>query len=445
MRGSVHRCLDGHRSAGGPRRHGVQIGMRTRTVAVIGLAAIVAAGAWLQATGSWPPALLALLATGTEKAKGQGGARPQQGPPPEVTASQPVRRPAVEWDEFSGRFEAVDVVELRARVSGYLIETHVKDGQDVKRGDLLYTIDPRPFERAVAQAKAELDQAKVRVSNARLDVDRGRPLVDRRVISEKTFDDRESLVRDGEAQVKVAEARLLTAELDLSYARIIAPVSGRLGRAGVTVGNWVSSGTSSGSTSLGTIVSQDPIQIYFDVSEANALKYKRFAAGENRSGVDALKGMKVGVGLADEPGFPHAGQLDFVDNRLDTGTATWRARAVLDNRRGLFSPGMFGRVRISGEGEKTATLLPDEAIGTDQTSRFVYVVSEDGMAQRRGVTLGPVVDGLRIVREGVTPDDWVVVRGVQKVRPGQKLAVKREPIKVSDAPQQPNTPAVSKR
>lgn len=412
--------------------------MRTRTIALILLIAATAAGAWLHAAGKLPPALAALVSGGAEKARGQGGGGGGSGPgpaarPPEVTASQPARRKVTEWDEYVGRFEAVDAVELRARVSGYLTEIHVTDGQDVRQGDLLYTIDPRPFERAVELTRAELEQAKVKVANARLDVDRGRPLLDRKVISEKTFDDRESLVRDAEAQVRVVEARLKAAELDLSYTRITAPVSGRLGRSIVTVGNWVSSGTASGSTTLSTIVSQDPIQIYFDVSEANALKYKRQAAAQDRDGKDALKGVTVGVGLPDETGFPHAGRLDFVDNRLDTGTATLRARAVVENRKGLFSPGMFGRVRVSGDGEKLALLVPDEAVGTDQASRFVYVVGEDGQAQRRTVRLGPLADGLRIVRDGIAAEDWIVVRGTQKVRPGQPLTIKREPIKVSGA------------
>lgn len=411
--------------------------MRTRSIAVVTLAGLAAVAAWAHWQGKWPQGLVALIEGGVEKARGQGGAAgagsQSAARPAEVTASQPARRAVTEWDEYVGRFEAVDAVELRARVSGYLTEVHVADGQYVKQGDLLYTIDPRPFERVVELAKAELEQAQVRVSNSRLDVDRGRPLLDRKVISEKTFDDRESLVRDAEAQVKVAEARLKSAELDLSYTRITAPVSGRLGRNIVTTGNWVSSGTSSGASILTSIVSQDPIRIYFDVSEANALKYKRQATRQQRSGTDALKGLPVGVGLPDESGFPHTGTLDFVDNRLDAGTATLRVRAIIENGAGLFSPGMFGRVRVTGEGERMALLVPDEAVGTDQASRFVYVVGEDGMAQRRGVKLGPIADGLRVVRAGISAEDWIVVRGVQKVRPGQRLAVKREPIKVSDA------------
>lgn len=406
--------------------------MRTRILALVFALALGAGAAWFYSQGNLPQQITQLLKGGPEKAVGQGGAGAGSAPPAQVTASQPVRRPVVEWDEYVGRFEAVDTVEIRARVNGYLTEVHVVDGQEVDKGDLLYTIDPRPLERAVALAKAELEQARVKVANAQLDVDRGRPLVDRKVISEKTFDDRASLVRDAEAQVRVADARLKAAELELSYARITAPVAGRMGRSIVTTGNWVSGGASSGATLLSTIVSQDPIQVYFDVSEANALKYKRQAAARSKNGPDALKGIAVGIALPDEHGFPHTGRLDFVDNRLDAGTATLRVRAIVDNKSGLFSPGMFGRVRVSVEGEKVSLLVPDEAIGTDQASRFVYVAGADGKAERRAVRLGPLADGLRIVREGVQPEDWIIVRGVQRVRPGQALAVKREPITVSD-------------
>lgn len=378
-----------------------------------------------------PGAVLAVLSGGPERSRGQGGAAPQQGAPPEVTASQPLKRAVTEWDEYTGRFDAVESVDIRARASGYLVEVHVRDGQDVKKGDLLYTIDPRPFERAVALASAELEQARVRVANARLDVERGKPLADRRIISEKTQDDRENILRDAEAAVVVSEARLRSVELDLAYTRIVAPVSGRLGRSIVTVGNWVSSGTSNGATLLATIVSQNPIHIYFDVSENNALKYRRQAGAAGSAA--QLEGMPVGIGLPDETGFPHAGQLDFVDNRLEQGTATLRARAVIANPKGLFTPGMFARVRLAGETERPTILIPDEAIGTDQAARFVYVVAEDGSAQRRPVRLGQVVDGLRVVRDGVTTDDWVVTRGIQKVRPGQKVAVRREQIKISEA------------
>lgn len=353
--------------------------------------------------------------------------------PPEVTVSQPASRNVVEWDEYTGRFQAVEAVEVQARVSGYLTKVNFTDGQEVNAGDLLFEIDPRPFEHALEQAEAELDQAKVRVNNAKLDVERGRPLLKRNFLSQKTFDDRENVVREAEAAVKVAEARVKAAELNLSFSRVTAPISGRMGRTMVTPGNFISGGgTDDGASILTTIVSQDPIYIYFDVSQNNALKYSRLSQTDGR-GADAMIGAKVGIGLPDEEGFPHPGRLDFLDNRLDQGTGTLRARAVIDNKTGLFSPGMFARVRLKGSAEYPAVMLPDEAIGTDQASRFVYVVGEDGIPERKVVKLGPLIDGLRVVRSGVDPHDWIVVRGHQRVRPGQKITPKRSPIAVSQA------------
>jgi len=358
---------------------------------------------------------------------------PSPPPAPELTVSQPIARDVIEWDEYLGRFDAVEEVKMQARVSGYLTNVNFTDGQNVNAGDLLFTIDPRPFERALEQATAQLDQTKVQVSNAALDVDRGRPLLKREIISRKTFDDRENLVREAEAAVKVAEARVKTAELELSFTRILAPISGRIGRALVTPGNFVSGGgTDSGSTILTTIVTQDPIYIYFDVSENNALKYQRLA-GSNSSGGSGLVGAAVGVGLADEEGFPHDGKLDFLDNRLDFGTGTLRARAVVSNATGLLSPGMFARVRLHGSPEYEAVLLPDEAIGTDQTSRYVWVVGPDDVPVRKTVKLGPIIDGLRVVRKGVEPDDWIVTKGQQRVRPNMKIVPKKTPLQVSQA------------
>lgn len=366
-------------------------------------------------------------------AKGRGGA-PAQGPALSVTVSQPIERTVVEWDEYTGRFDAIDVVDIRARVSGYLTEVHFTDGQYVKVGDLLYVIDPRPFERALDLARAELDQAKVRVDNANLDVVRGRPLAERKVISEKTQDDRENLLRDAESAVKVAEARVKSAELDLSFTRIMAPISGRIGRSLVTAGNFVSSGGSISTTSLATIVSQDPIYIYFDVSENNYIKYKRLAQSGHQAGASEL-GAAVEIALPDEKGFPRQGRLNFLDNRLDGSTGTLRTRAVVDNKSGLFSPNLFARVRVTSSAPYTALLLPDEAIGTDQVNRFVYVVGDDGVPQRRPVDLGSLSDGLRVVRDGIKAGDWVIVKGIQRVRPGVAVAAKREALNVSQAVQ----------
>jgi RND family efflux transporter MFP subunit len=365
----------------------------------------------------------------------QGQANPQAAgpPPPGVVVSKPIQREIVEWDEYTGRFDAVETVEVRARVSGYLDEIHYKDGQTVKQGELLYVIDRRPFERALDQARAELLAATTKVDNANLDVERGKPLVERRVMSEKSFDDRANLLREAQAAVKVAEAKVKTAELDLSFTRMTSPIAGRISRTMVNVGNWVSAGGTANVTLLTTIVSQDPIHIYFDVSENNYIKYKRLAERGSGSGA-ADVGALVEVALPDERGFPHKARLDFLDNRLDQGTGTLRARAVLANKAGLFSPGLFARVRVTGSPRYNAILLPDEAIGTDQTNKFVYAVGEDGTVVRKAIVPGSLQFGLRVVREGLTGDEWVVTRGLQRARPGQKVTPKRETITVSEAP-----------
>ncbi len=352
---------------------------------------------------------------------------------PTVSVSKPLQRNIVEWDEYTGRFEAVETVEIRARVSGYLNEVRFTDGQLVKQGDVLFSIDPRPFDRALEQAKAELFAASTKVENANLDVARGQPLIERKIISDKTFDDRMSLLRDAQATVKVAEAKVKSAELDLSFATMTAPISGRISRTLVTAGNWISAGSVSGATLLTTIVSQDPIHLYFDVSENNYIKYKRLSERGVRAGA-AEVGATVEVALPDENGFPHKGKLDFLDNRLDQGTGTLRARAVLPNKTGLFSPGLFARVRVTASASYPAVLLPDESIATDQTQKYVFVVADDGVVSRRNVNLGPLETGLRVVREGLSASDWVVVRGLQRARPGLKVQMNQVSIAQSSVP-----------
>lgn len=425
--------------------------MRIRIVALLLACLLVGLGILSYLTGQSPLELARFawkiglspghaVLVSPEKAKGAGGAAPSAAPVA-VTVSRPLKRAIVEWDEYTGRFDAVESVEIRARVSGYLTDIRFRDGQDVAAGELLFVIDPRPFERALAQAQAEFEQAKVKVSNAFLDVERGKPLAARNVISQKTQDDRENLWRDAEAALKVSEAKVKTAELDLSFTRVKAPVAGRLGRTLVTKGNYVSAGGSQGSTLLTTIVSQSPIYVYFDVNENNAIKYKRLDGASGRGG---LIGATVGVALPDEKDYPHQGRLDFLDNRIDAATGTWRARAVIDNAGGLFSAGMFARVRMQGSPEYEALLLPDEAVGTDQTSRYVLIAADDGSTRRSPVRLGPLYRGLRVVRQGVGPDDWVVVKGQARLRPGMKVAPKQEQIELSEATAAPTaggTPA----
>lgn len=419
--------------------------MRPRTIALTLAALLVAAGVGVPASGhSWSTILgglkhsgekvLESVRLGPQTGKGVGGGSSQPGPPPEVVLSQPVVRNIAEWDEYTGRFAAIEAVDIRARVNGYLDSVHFTEGETVAKGQLLYVIDPRPFERALAQAEAELAAAKVKVDNARLDVDRGEPLMKRGVMSEKVFDDRANILRDAAAQMRIAEERVKTAQLELSFTRIEAPVAGRIGRTEVTRGNFVTAGASSGATLLTRIVSQDPIYIEFDIGELNAIKYARLH--EN----GGLIGKPVEVGLPDEKGFPHRGALDFLDNRLDPGTGTLAARARIANPAGLFSPGMFARVRLQGTAAYDAVMLPDAAIGTDQVSRFVYVVGADNAPAQRRVVLGPLVDGLRVIREGVAAEDWVIVKGQQRVRPGQKVTPRREALQVSDAPATSSNP-----
>jgi RND family efflux transporter MFP subunit len=348
--------------------------------------------------------------------------------------SQPLQREITEWDEYTGRFDAVDTIEVRARVAGFLNEVHFTDGQMVKKGDPLFTIDPRPFERVLDTAKAELLQAKTKVESTLKDVERGKPLLDRKVISEKTFDDRENLKREAQAAVKVAEAKVEAAALDLSFTKIKAPLAGRIGRNLVSVGNYITGGGggAASQTLLTTIVSQDPIQFYFDVSENNAIRYKRQGdAADRKVGVP---GAAIEIALPDDKGFPHNGKIDFNDNRLDATTGTLRMRAIIDNKAGLFSPGMFGRGRIAGSAPYLAMLLPDDAIGTDQAAKFVTLAGEDGTVSRKVVTLGPIVNGLRVIRSGLGPQDWVVINGQMRARPGQKVAPVRAPLQVSAGP-----------
>ena len=412
--------------------------MRARILLGAALTAAVAAfvlvprltGRTWEGISSDLPGAVRALTENTVRAPQASAPSPATGAPPAVvTISQPLQREIVEWDETTGRFDAVEAVEIRARVSGYLTNVLFKDGQDVKKGDTLFVIDPRPYENALSQAEAELAQARTRISNASLDVERARPLVERRVVSEKTFDDRANLQREAESAARIAEEKVKTAKFDLSFTSMAAPISGRIGRTIVTAGNYVTAGGTTGATTLATIVSQDPIYLYFDITEADALKYKRLAA----KGVStaAKPGASVEAALPDETGYPHAGIVDFLDNRLDPSTGSLRARAVFENKDRLFLPGQFARLRLQGSPRYMAILVPDEAIGADQINRYVVAVGADDLPIRKIVKPGPLVDGLRVIREGIEPGDWIVTKGLTRIRPGQKVAPARAPITVS--------------
>ena len=374
-------------------------------------------------------------ATQAAPAKGPG-----TGAPPTVSVSKPLVRPVIEWDEYTGRFDATDSVEIRTRVSGFLVEIHFKDGQQVKKGDKLYTLDARPFDRALDQARAELFQATTKVESANLDVERGKPLIDRKIMSEKVFDDRANALREAQSAVKTSEAKVKTAELDVSSTVISAPFSGRISRSNVPIGAWVSAGAVANSTLLTTVVTEDPIHLYFDVNENNWLKYRRLAEQGKQAGVARL-GAKVELALPDEKGFPTKGTIDFVDNRLDLATGTMRARAIVENKAGLYSAGMFARVRVQGSESYDAVMVPDDVIGTDQTTRFVLTVAEDGTVGRKTVALGPLTEGLRVIKVGLAADDVIVVKGLQRARPGAKVVAKEEPIRTAQTAPVVSAPA----
>lgn len=366
--------------------------------------------------------ILAACALGTV-ASGSGGCRESTAPappPPEVDVARPILREITEWDDYTGRLAAIDTVEVRPRVSGYLESVHFKEGQIVEKGDLLFVIDPRPFRAVLAGAAADLRGAQTRLELARNDAQRIEDLVSEGAVSAEEFDRRSKGAVEAQTTLDAAKARLDQARLDLEFTEVRAPIDGRASNYTVTVGNLVNSGSSGESTLLTTIVSLSPIYCYFEASEQDYLKYTRLAASGSRpSSRDVAN--PVRVALADETDFKHQGTMDFVDNRIDPSTGTIRGRAVLNNSEGLLVPGQFVRLRLIGETRPNAVLVPDEAIGTDQSNRVVYVVDANNVAALRTVTTGRLVDGLRVIRSGLDGTESVVVSGVQRVRPGAPI------------------------
>jgi RND family efflux transporter MFP subunit len=358
---------------------------------------------------------LALAACG----QGQQGAGAP--PPPNVTVAKPAVRAVTDQDEYVGRFVAIDAVEVRARVSGYLDKIHFRDGQMVKQGDLLFTIDKRPFENTVAQQRANLAQAKANLAFAESDLDRGKQLVRERTISEQVFQQRTQAFGSAQAAVAANEAAVKQAELDLEFTELRAPVNGRIGDRRVSPGNLVTGGTTGTTTMLGTIVSMDPIRFEFTMDEASYLRYERFSKmGKEVTG--RAGGMTVGLKLLDEKNFDRHGAMDFVDNVIDKSSGTIRGRAVFSNPDGVLTPGMFGRVRVPGSPSYDALLLPDAAIGTEQIKKYVMVVDGDNKAVMKYVTLGQLTDdNLRVIKDGIDANDRVVVNGLMRARPGQKV------------------------
>lgn len=347
-------------------------------------------------------AAAATACSGSQAAPGAGAP-----PPPEVSVAQVLTREVTQWDDFTGRLAAVETVELRPRVSGYVDRVAYREGEEVRKGQLLFQIDQRPYRAALARAEADLERARSEARLARSQDVRAQGLVDAKAISREEFDIRKAATAQGNASVRAAEAAVAAARLDLQFTEVRSPINGRAGRAIVTAGNLAQADA----TALTTVVSLDPMYVYFESDEQSFLRYGGMARKGQR---DATRNA-VRVGLADETGYPHAGTVDFIDNQVDPTTGTIRARAVLPNPDRVFTPGLFARVQLEGAASQRAMLVDDKAVLTDQDRKYVYVLGPKNAAVRKDVVLGRSVDGLRVVQSGLAAGDRVIVNGVQKV------------------------------
>src|SRR5215469_11604229 len=364
--------------------------------------------------------LAALLAVALTSCGGKAQQQASAAPPP-VTVAQPVKRTVTDWDEFTGRFDAVEEVQVRARVGGYVTSVEFKDGDIVHQGDLLYVIDSRPFEAVAAQADGQLADARAKVELAKRELDRGLALVQTSAVSEQLVDQRRQALQAAHAAETVAEGALKAAQLNVEFTHVTAPITGRVSRHLVSVGNLVQGSDTGTSTQLTSIVSLDPIYIYFDVDEATYLKNnKLWFEGKRPSSRDTPN--PVQVTLTGETKPSHEGRMDFLDNRLDVSTGTLRSRAVVQNHDLSILPGQFGRVRLLGSAPYEALLLPDTAIATDQSRKIVFVVKDDDTVEARAVELGPLDEGLRVIRTGLKPEDKVIIDGIQRARVGAKVS-----------------------
>jgi RND family efflux transporter MFP subunit len=371
------------------------------------------------------------------------GQKPPAPPPPSVSVATPIKRTLSDFDEYVGRFTAVNSVEVRARVSGYLEGVHFKDGQIVKQGDLLFTIDKRPFQNTLDQARANLVQAKSNVAYTQSDFTRGQQLVRDKTITDQTFEQRTQAYHNAQAAVSNNEAAVRQAELDIEFTELRAPVNGRIGDRRVSPGNLVTGGTAGNTTLLATIVSTDPIYFEFTFDEASFLRYERLSKNGNDVASRGT-GVQVALKLIDEHDFDHSGRMDFVDNVIDRSTGTIRGRAVFANPNNIFTPGMFARVRVPGSPLYEALLVPDAAVGTEQAKKFVLTVNADNTVVQKYVTLGQTTnDNLRVIKEGLGPDDRIIVNGLMRARPGQKVTPQEEgkpgatPAQGASQPQKP--------
>lgn len=337
-----------------------------------------------------------------------------------MSAALVVEKQVAETQEFSGRLEAVERVEIRPRVSGFITEVNVKPGAQVRKGDVLFVIDPRPYKAEADRADAAAKSARAKAELARLEMARAERLLGDKAIAQREYDERASGLKELDASARAFDAQAETARLNLAYTRVTSPIDGRVSKAEITLGNLVDA-----SSVLTSVVSTDRIYASFDGDEETYLRV--------RTQAHAGQPVTVKVGLVNEEGFPHDGKLEFVDNQLDARTGSVRMRATFANSDGVMAPGLFARVQIGGGSEKPALLITDRAVGTDQSRKFVFVVDKDGKAEYRAVTLGPVVDGLRVVRTGLKPGEKIVVNGLQRVHPGAPITAQTVPMVAQNA------------
>lgn len=374
--------------------------------------------------------LTCLVVSGCGKNKSESTAPPA----PVVTVAPVVEKELIEWTEFTGQTEAVEAVEVRPRVSGYIQEVRFQSGQLVKKGDVLFVIDPRPYQAEVEQREAELEQAKARHANAGRMAHRADQLLKSSAISSEEADTSISDFHQARAAVLAAEAALKSARLDLEFTEVRAPIDGRVSRALLTTGNYVS-GNAGGASLLTTIVSVDPIYVYADVDERSLLQLQALMTKQ-----EGLR-IPVEMQLADEEGYPHRGFIESLDNRVDRNTGTIVLRAQIPNPDGRIIPGLFVRLRVPLSEERPTLLVDETAIGTDQAQKFVFSIGKDNTVEYRKVTLGPVADGKRIVRSGLNAGDMIIVNGVQRARPGVPVNPQPQVAQDSTSPAGPNTAA----
>lgn len=366
-------------------------------------------------------ASLALLAA-CSKAVAQTSDAP---PPPRITVAEVISRDVTEWDEFTGRLEPVESVSVRPRVSGYISSVRFDEGAMVRKGDLLFEIDARPFQTEVDRLRAEVMRVRATSQRAESELQRAERLRADNAMTPEEHDRREAFARESSAQVAAVEAALRAAELNLEFTRVTSPIAGRVGRAIVTQGNLVSTGPGE-ATLLTTVVSLDPIYASFDADEQTFLRYIDLAREGKRASARQM-GVPIHMALASDEGFPREGKLDFIDNQINPATGTIRGRTIFPNRDLSLTPGSFVRLRLPGSASNRALLIQDRAVGTDLNKRYVYVVTPQKTVEYRTVELGPIVDGLRVVRAGLKPSEVVIVNGLQRVRPGAQI----DPVKVA--------------